>query len=192
MLKSPPMPLPVSEVERELTHTRRVRYEGYKRADGLWDIEAHLVDTKNHDFHLKSGVRRAGQAIHDMWVRVTIDRSFNILDAQAAADAVPYPDGCDRVPPNYRRLIGLNLVRGFRKKTWELLGEVKGCTHITEMLAGLPTAAIQAFAGEMPEEREDGAKPFQLDQCQALETTSETVRRWYPKWYRKATTSESA
>src|SRR5512138_3309176 len=192
MLKSPPMPLPVSEVERELTHTRRVRYEGYKRADGLWDIEAHLVDTKNHDFHLKSGVRRAGQAIHDMWIRVTIDRSFNILDAQAVADAVPYPDGCDRVPPNYRRLIGLNLVRGFRKKTWELLGDVKGCTHITEMLAGLPTAAIQTFAGEMPEEREDGAKPFQLDQCQALETSSETVRRWYPRWYRKATTSESA
>ena len=28
------MPLPVTDVERELTHTRRVRYEGYKRADG--------------------------------------------------------------------------------------------------------------------------------------------------------------
>ena len=30
------MSLPESEVERELKHTRRVRYEGYKRADGLW------------------------------------------------------------------------------------------------------------------------------------------------------------
>ncbi len=54
------MPLPVPEVERELTHTRRVRYEGYKRADGLWDIEAHLTDSKNHDYRLKTGVRRAG------------------------------------------------------------------------------------------------------------------------------------
>ncbi|HEX9684589.1 MAG TPA: DUF2889 domain-containing protein, partial [Burkholderiales bacterium] len=54
------MPLPISAVERELTHTRRVRYEGYKRADGLWDIEAHLTDVKNHDFTLKTGVRRAG------------------------------------------------------------------------------------------------------------------------------------
>ena len=33
------MPLPVTDVERELRHTRRVRYEGYRRADGLWDIE---------------------------------------------------------------------------------------------------------------------------------------------------------
>src|SRR5205085_7599582 len=78
MLKSRAMPLPVSEVERELTHIRRVRYEGYKRNDGLFDIEAHLSDTKNHDYTLKTGVRRAGQPIHDMWLRITIDRSFTI------------------------------------------------------------------------------------------------------------------
>ena len=184
MLKSAAMPLPVSEVERELTHTRRVRYEGYKRADGFWDIEAHLIDTKNHDFQLKTGIRRAGQPIHDMWLRVTIDRSFTIIEAHASMDAVPYPGGCEKIPPAYKKLIGLNLVRGFRKRTWELLGNVRGCTHLTEMLAGLPTAAIQTFAGEMPEEREDGAKPFQLDQCHALETSSETVRLWYPKWFK--------
>src|SRR4029450_8657043 len=54
------MSLPVTEVERELTHTRRVRYEGYKRTDGLWDIEAHLTDVKNNDYPLKSGGRRGG------------------------------------------------------------------------------------------------------------------------------------
>jgi hypothetical protein len=183
MLESAAMPLPVSEVERELTHTRRVRYEGYKRADGLWDIEAHLLDTKNHDFHLKTGVRRAGQAVHDMWLRVTIDRNFAVVDAQASMDAVPYPGGCENIPPAYKKLIGLNLVRGFRKRVWESLGGIKGCTHLTEMLAGLPTAAIQTFAGEMPEDTEDGPKPFQLDQCHALETTGETVKKWYPKWY---------
>ena len=184
MLECAGMPLPVSDVEREHTHTRRVRYEGYKRADGLWDIEAHLLDTKNHDYHLKTGVRRAGQPIHDMWLRVTIDRSLTILDAQAAMDAVPYPGGCEKIPPAYKKLIGLNLLRGFRERTWELLGKVKGCTHLTEMLGGLPTAAIQTFAGEVPEERDDGSKPFQLDQCHALETSSETVKLWYPKWYR--------
>ncbi len=183
------MPLPVTEVERELTHTRRVRYEGYKRADGLWDIEAHLTDIKNHDFYLKSGIRRAGQPVHSMWLRVTIDREFDIVDAAAISDAVPYPFGCEEIAPAYRQLVGLNLVKDFRKKVAELFGGVRGCTHITEMLSGMPTAAVQTFAGDMPEERPDGAKPFQLDQCHALETTSETVRRWYPKWYRKEKTS---
>jgi len=178
------MPLPVTEVERELTHTRRVRYEGYKRADGLWDIEAHLTDVKSHDFHLKTGVRRAGQAVHDMWLCVTIDRALKIVDAVASSDAVPYPGACETIGPAYKRLVGLSLIKDFRRKTRELLGGVQGCTHLTEMLAGLPTAAIQTFAGEQREEREDGRRPFQLDQCHALETGSETVKSLYPKWFR--------
>jgi hypothetical protein len=178
------MSLPVTEVERELVHTRRVRYEGYKRADGLWDIEAHLTDIKNHDYQLKTGVRRAGQPVHSMWLRLTIDRRFDIVEAAASSDAVPYPGGCESIAPAYRALVGLNLVRHFRMKANELLGGVRGCTHLTEMLAGMPTAAIQSFAGEMKEERDDGTKPFQLDQCHALETSGETVRVWYPKWYR--------
>jgi hypothetical protein len=179
------MPLPDTEVERELTHTRRVRYEGYKRKDGLWDIEAHLTDIKNHDYALKTGVRRAGQPIHSMWVRVTVDRSLTIVDAHASSDAVPYAGGCETIAPAYRKLIGLSLVKDFRKRVRESLGGVRGCTHMTEMLGGLPTAAIQTFAGEIPEEREDGSKPFQLDQCHALETTTQTVKKYYPKWFRK-------
>ena len=178
------MSLPVTEVERELLHTRRVRYEGYKRADGLWDIEAHLTDIKNHDYRLKTGVRRAGQPVHSMWLRLTIDREFNVVDAAASSEAVPYPGGCETIAPAYRALVGLNLVRHFRLKANELLGGVRGCTHLTEMLAGMPTAAIQSFAGEMKEEQDDGSKPFQLDQCHALKTSTETVRVWYPKWYR--------
>jgi len=178
------MSLPVTEVERELLHTRRVRYEGYKRADGLWDIEARLTDIKNHDYNLKTGVRRAGQPVHSMWLRLTIDRKLNIVDAAASADAVPYPGGCETITPAYLQLVGLNLARQFVKASRELLGGVHGCTHLTEMLAGMPTAAVQSFAGEMKEEQDDGSKPFQLDRCHALETSGETVRLWYPKWYR--------
>lgn len=177
------MPLPIPEVSRVETHTRRVRYEGYKRADGLWDIEAHLTDVKNQDYQLKTGVRRAGQAVHEMWVRITIDTDFNVKDAIAVSDAVPYAGGCDAIVPAYRKLIGMNLLKGFRKQVRDRLGGIRGCTHLTEMLAGLPSAAIQTFAGETGEERADGSRPFQLDQCYAMDTKGETVRKLYPKWY---------
>ena len=180
------MPLPVTEVERELLHTRRVRYEGYKRADGLWDIEAHLTDIKNHDYHLKTGVRRAGQPVHEHVAapdrRPQVQRSSM---RPRRSEAVPYPGGCenDRAGvPEARRPESGARVSG--RSANELLGGVRGCTHLTEMLAGMPTAAIQTFAGEMQEEQDDGSKPFQLDQCHALETSTETVRVWYPKWYR--------
>ena len=185
---SPPsMPLPIQDVERELTHTRRVRFEGYRRADGLWDIEGHLTDIKNHDFTLQTGVRRAGLPVHDMWVRLTIDTTLNVVDAIAVSDAVPYPGGCDTIGPAYAKLIGLNLMDGFRKKVRERLGGIHGCTHISEMLEFFPTAAIQTFAGERSEAPGDGTKPFQIDQCHALASGSQTVRTLYPKWYRRST-----
>jgi len=51
--------------------------------------------------------------------------------------------------------------------------------------SGHPAAAIQTFSGLQREDAGDD-KPFQLDRCHALETTTDTVQRYYPKWYRGA------
>lgn len=50
-------PSPASSA-RERRHTRSIAFEGFKRADGLWDIEGHLVDVKDHDIQLRSLLRR--------------------------------------------------------------------------------------------------------------------------------------
>jgi hypothetical protein len=84
-----PMPLPAPTVARSLTHTRRLRFEAYRRADGLWDIEAHLTDVKPFDYRLSSGVRPAGAPVHDMWIRLTITRGLEIVDALAVTEAMP-------------------------------------------------------------------------------------------------------
>jgi hypothetical protein len=180
------MPLPSPTVTRTRLHMRRIALEGWKRSDGLWDIEARLTDSKDHDYPLASGVRPRGEPVHDMWLRVTIDREFNIVDAAASSDAVPYPGACDTIAPAYRKIVGLNLVRGFRRTVGEMFESVRGCSHITELLASLPTAAIQTFASEArdTEGLDSAAKPFQLDRCHALDTAADTVRRYYPRWYR--------
>lgn len=178
------MPLPLPTAPRNKTHSRSIVLEGWKRDDGLWDIEARLTDLKDHDYPLASGVRARGEAVHDMLVRVTIDADFVIVDAVAAINAMPYP-GCEAIAPAYREIIGLNLMRGFRRSVGEMFGTVAGCSHLTELLSSLPTAAIQTFAGERRDtEIGDGAKPFQLDRCHALDTAGATVRRYYPRWYR--------
>ena len=141
------MPLSTPTVSRERLHLRRVTYEGFQRSDGLYDIDAHLADTKDRDFELLTGVRAAGEAVHDMHVRVTIDRAFTIHAIEARTDQMPYPGACDRIGPAYTRLVGANLVRGFRKQLHDTMGGVHGCTHLTELLGYLPTAAVQTFAG---------------------------------------------
>jgi len=180
------MPLSHPPPGRERLHVREVAYHGYQRADGLYDIEAFLRDTKDRDLTLLSGVRPAGEPVHDMQVRVTIDRDFTIRAIEAHTDAMPYPGDCDRIHPGYEQLVGANLVNGFRKRLHDVMGGVRGCTHITELLGYLPTAAVQTFAGLRKREDEGQTKPFQLDRCHALETSGEAVRRYYPKWYRGA------
>ena len=162
----------------------RSSYEGFRRTDGLFDIEAHITDHKDRDYKLAMGSRSKDIPVHQMWARVTIDRRFDVIDIEAATDDMPYPGQCDRITPEYKKLIGANLLKGFRKSIAEHMGGVKGCTHLSELLGYLPTAAVQTFAGIQNEaESLDGKKPFQLDSCHALATTGETVRMYYPKWY---------
>jgi hypothetical protein len=179
------MPLPPAAAPRVSKHTRRVTFEGFLREDGLWDIEAHLFDVKPVDVQMSAGLRPAGQPIHEMWVRVTIDRMMNIVDVYACTDAMPYVGACDRITPDYAKLKGHNLFKGFRKAVTGLFGDVKGCTHINELLMQMPSAAVQSFASVRRDNREGEHKPFQLDRCHALATTSETVQLHYAKWYRK-------
>jgi hypothetical protein len=180
------MPLPAPTVARSPVHTRRLQFEAYKRADGLWDIEAHLTDAKPADFALVSGVRSAGEPIHDMRIRLTITRDLDIVDALALTEAMPYAPECAQVTPDYRKLIGLNLRHAFRKAVQQRFHDTAGCRHINEALWQFPTAAIQAMAGEHVDE--DGVKPFHLDHCRARDTRGEAVRKYYPRWYRGAKT----
>jgi hypothetical protein len=176
--------------EREPLHTRRIEIRGYKRTDGLYDVEGHLVDTKPFDFRLAAGLRPAGQPIHDMWLRITVDRELTIVDAAAAMDGMPYAGDCDRIVPAYRKLVGLAIRPGYSHKVKELLAGVRGCTHITELAGALATAAFQTMAGQRLQPADQ--RPFQLDKCHALESTRPAVARYYPKWYTGSETIEPA
>ena len=181
------MPLSPATASRRRLHLRQVRYEGFERPDGLFDIEGYLTDTKDQDIMLLSGLRPAGEPVHEMQVRVTIDREFNVHAIEAHTDRMPYPGHCDQIHPGYEQLVGSNLVKGFRKRLHDLMGGLRGCTHVTELLGYLPTAAVQTFSSLRKREDQGPDKPFQLDRCHALDTTGETVRRYYPKWHRGET-----
>jgi hypothetical protein len=175
--------MPAMPSARQLKHTRSIRLEVYARDDGLWDIEAHLTDIKTRNIELASGIRAAGEPLHDMLLTLTIDQSFNILEADSKSIATPYPGTCESINPAYRQLVGLNLLKGFRHAVRERLGGIQGCTHLTELAAVLPTAAVQGFAGEQVAMHSAAEQPFQLNHCHALRTDGDAVREFYPRWY---------
>ena len=92
-----------------------------------------------------------------MLLRIVVNEQLDIVEAGSETRWMPYPGQCDDHADAYANLIGLNLLKGFRQAVKERLGGVAGCTHITELTQVLPTAVIQAFAGEVIDTREDSA-----------------------------------
>jgi hypothetical protein len=182
------MPLS-SPVPRALRHTRAIQIDAFARDDGLWDLDARITDVKVKDVTLASGLRPGGTFLHDLTLRITINRELTIVDAEAASDAVPYPGYCDQIGPAYKQLIGLSLMKGFRLGIKERLSGVLGCTHLTELAQVLPTAAIQAYANDVIQTRDGAAgndqlteRPFQLEKCHALRVDAPAVAKYYPRW----------
>ena len=183
--------------ERELVHDRTVVCRGWRRADGHWDIEGHLVDTKTYGFPNEyRGFIAPGQPIHDMWLRLTIDRSMTVIGVDAVTDAGPFPI-CPDITPNFQRLVGLTIGGGWRRAVRERLGGAEGCTHLVELLGPMATTAYQTIFGEQSRERraaeargepprvEDPArKPALLNSCHAFGESSPVVAKIWPAWYR--------
>ncbi|MFG6467295.1 DUF2889 domain-containing protein [Roseateles sp. BYS87W] len=171
---------------RRPLHRRAFDVQVFARDDGQFDVEASLTDTKTHDVPLAGVPRKAGDPIHEMHLHLTVDSSLTVTAARSETRWMPYPGACNEHGQAYARLVGLNLMNGFRQGVQERLSGTRGCTHLTELSLVLPTAVIQALAGSVIDTREgdsDGAPPFQLDRCHALRRDGATVARFYPRWH---------
>ena len=186
------MTTPAPAPQRQLLHRRNLAIEVYERSDGLFDVEAELVDVKTRDMQLATGLRPAGEPVHRMSLALVVDRELNVREAGSQTRSMPYPGQCDRHDDAYACLAGLNLLKGFRAGLKQRLAGVLGCTHLTELAGTLPTAVIQAFAGLVLDTREgssDDQPPFQIDRCHALKRDGVVVQTYYPRWYRPAGSS---
>jgi hypothetical protein len=197
------MPLSQSQ-ERELLHSRDIVLRGYRRADGLYDIEAQLTDAKSYGFGSQDrGYIAAGEPIHGMWLRLTVDEERRIVACEAASDHTPYTV-CPAAAPNFTRLAGLRIRPGFLREAAKRVGGTMGCTHLRELLQQMATTAFQtidsararqeaAAAGEVDEPGSDrgdvriaekmGGPPAILNTCIAYGSDSPVVRRRWPHLY---------
>lgn len=177
-------------VDRKHLHTRRYHFEGFQRADGLFDIEGRIIDTKTYGFQNDyRGRIGPEEPIHDMQVRLTLDFDFVIRDVEATTNSGPY-GVCGNIVPNYRKLIGEQIKSGWTQRVKSLFGRTHGCTHITEMLLAMGTVAFQTMWSSQvkrpPDRKPDdpAQKPSHLDSCHALATDGEVVKRFYPRFYK--------
>lgn len=185
------MPLSPPAARRPI-HKRQIEVNGYQRDDGLWDIEGRVLDTKSYRFEEHERVVPAGDAQHDLWLRLTLTGDGTIRAAEASTDAAPFTM-CGDIAPAFGQLVGLNIGKGFQRAVREKLGGSRGCTHLVELLVPMATVAFQTMGlGPDPDRRQSGMKVYDPDQggphlggCHTFAFHSETVRRHYPKFFRE-------
>jgi len=131
--------------KRDLKHNRTIKGKGYKREDGLWDIEVFLIDSKTYSFeNMHRGYISSGEPLHDMAVRLTLNDERKIIDIEAVINASPY-NICPQAVENCQKLKGEYLIAGFNRKVIKTMGGEKGCRHITDLLAYAGTIATKRF-----------------------------------------------
>ena len=182
--------MPLSEpVPRKHLHTRHVECRGYLRDDGLWDIEGHMVDTKTYSFpNRHRGEVREGEPVHEMWLRLTIDDSMRIHEAEAATDYGPF-GLCPAITHNFKRLEGLTIGPGFRRAVRARVGGTQGCTHLVELVGPIATTAFQTMTARRHRKElrnradPDLERPRFLGTCHALASDSPAVKEHWPEFY---------
>lgn len=177
------MPLS-SPAPRKPIHNRTIVCDGYRREDGLWDIEGCLLDTKSYAFKNPwRGAVEPGDPVHEMRARLTLDARFTVVAVECVSDNGPFPT-CGAIIPNFQRLVGQRIGPGWSKRVKSLIGGVEGCAHHVELLRLLATVAFQTM-GPLLSKRQDGdmadAHPaFVVDSCHIWRADGEMVRNYFP------------
>ncbi len=177
--------MPLSQpAERTKLHTRSITIHGYERTDGLFDIEAHITDTKTTGIALDDhGYLPPGEPLHEMWMRMTVDDRMTIVACEAATEHGPYAI-CPQAAPAFGRLAGLTIRGGFLKAAMERVGGVAGCTHLRELLQQMATTALQTmFPRRARREMASQRPPALLNTCLAWSSDSPVIRRRWPHLY---------
>lgn len=173
--------------EEEL-HFRRIDMRGWRRSDGLFELEGRVTDRKPYCFEPWRDGKQvpAGEPIHDMGVRLVFDQELYIHGVETFTEAAPYgecPDGGQAL----QSLIGLRMTSGWSREVRSRLGGARSCTHLMELLTPMATVAFQSLSqvnrGQL--ERVDATgKPLKIDSCYAYGQERELVRVHWPQFYR--------
>lgn len=193
-LAIPEIIMPLSKAApRQHLHTRKIECFGYLRDDGLWDIEGSIKDTKTYSFENdhRNGVA-SGDAIHHMFIRLTIDDDLVVQAAEAATVSSPYGI-CPSITSAFANLKGVQIGPGWRKAVARVMGRTLGCTHLRDLLNG--PVAVTAYQTIIPrranrEGPQKGDKqPAVLNTCVAYADDGPIVKQRWPDYHKEGAES---
>jgi hypothetical protein len=139
---STPDYFPAAPEGGELIHTRFYEARTYKLNDDLFLLRGVVCDEK------PAGLYMAGDPdplwVHHMVVDLEITFPMFVIQKVSVTFHERPHTHCTDIEPDYQKLVGLSIARGFNKQVKDLFGGPRGCTHIGALLAAMAPVAIQS------------------------------------------------
>jgi len=161
---------------------------GYRRSDGLFEIEGRIIDTKPRDFTAASGGRSvpANEPLHDLGLRLVFTEELLVRAIETFTGAAPYAE-CPEGGRALQSIVGERMSRGWSSVVRSKLGGARSCTHLMELLIPLATVAYQSLAEvrmTKPARADASGGPASIDSCYAYRAQGEVVLRRWPSFHR--------
>ena len=135
----------LKEMMREKIHSRNITMDTWMADEDHIIVEGRLFEERCRDYILLSGEKKEGGVLHHMVVRMKLKiPGLLICDIETELLAVPR-DGCHKIHDSLNALKGERLEKGFTRRVHELLGGVRGCTHLNHLVITMAPAAMQGF-----------------------------------------------
>lgn len=135
------MPLP-PEPDEPLLHQRQYTVRSYRMGPDQLRIRGMVHDQKPPGMIIEGDPEPL--SVHQMVVDLVVDYpSLVISGAEVLMEVTPH-SGCTSIEPEYGKLVGVSVTRGFSRTVQELFGGPRGCTHVGALLQAMAPVAIQS------------------------------------------------
>ncbi len=125
-------------------HSRKIEIHTYDIGDQRVLVEGKLRDTRNQASATEES-ENSPIRIHDLVARLWVQGpDLTISAVEAEMPGIPR-ETCLAALPGVQKLVGLKVSAGLTQKIKDLIGDVKGCAHLTNLFLTLGPAAVQGY-----------------------------------------------
>ena len=130
--------------KKKLVHTRKIAINTFDLDEHRILVEGELEDTRRPPSSAEES-ETGPFLVHHLVARIWVqgpDLTISAVDAEMKR--IPRQE-CPEVLPAVQKLVGLKIITGFTQKVKDLIGSVKGCSHLTSLFLTLGPAAVQGY-----------------------------------------------
>jgi len=128
---------------RELVHSREISIRTFDLGDHSILVEGSLIDHQHRPWPNEASGEP--KPVHHMVIRLKI-KGPEMLIEEAEATMPYHPrEECPVVLPWIRKLEGSRIAAGFSMKVKKIIGNIKGCAHLTSLVTAMGPSAVQGY-----------------------------------------------